>query len=76
MVLHIMDRLPVLFGLHVFEMLNSALNCFKPSFNLMADKLLEIDISPPVILYYWSFQCDTIVVVLSFYVLVFKDVRC
>ena len=32
----------------------------------------KIDLSPPVILYYWSFQGDISVVVLSFHVLVFK----
>ena len=32
----------------------------------------KIDLSPPVILYYLLFQGDTSVVVLSFYVLVFK----
>ena len=32
----------------------------------------KIDLSPPVILYYLSFQGDTAVVVLSFYVLVLK----
>ena len=36
----------------------------------------KFDLSPPVILYYWSFQGDTSVVVLSFYVLVFKIVLC